>query len=93
VLVLAGDHIYAMDYRPLLALHRDTGVDVTVACVQRSRREAAGRFGVLDLDERGRVIAFAEAHSTDKRHSVQRIVRINGILFSNRQPGGAASGP
>jgi glucose-1-phosphate adenylyltransferase len=65
LLVLAGDHIYAMDYGPLLACHRDSGAEVTMACVPRSRLDAAGRFGVADLDERGRVRAFAEKPKLD----------------------------
>jgi glucose-1-phosphate adenylyltransferase len=65
VLVLAGDHVYAMDYRPMIARHRDSGADVTVACVERSRFDAAGRFGVLELDERCRVVSFAEKPGLD----------------------------
>jgi glucose-1-phosphate adenylyltransferase len=86
VLVLAGDHVYAMDYRPLLAHHRDTGADVTVACVQRSRLEAAGQFGVLDLDERGRVVSFAEKPELDalapERESV--LVSMGVYVFNTR---------
>lgn len=59
VLILSGDHIYAMDYRPMIAFHRESGAAVTVA-VQPVPWEQASRFGVLRADERGQVIEFQE---------------------------------
>lgn len=59
VVVLAGDHIYAMDYRPMLEQHRDSGADVTVACVPVPVSQAAG-FGILGIDARSRVRSFVE---------------------------------
>ena len=59
VLILSGDHIYAMDYRPMVAFHRQSGAEVTVA-VQPVPWEQAPRFGVLDTDRDRRVIAFEE---------------------------------
>lgn len=58
-LVLAGDHIYKMDYRQLLDAHADSGADVTVSCVPVPI-ERAGAFGVLTLDEHRRVASFIE---------------------------------
>jgi glucose-1-phosphate adenylyltransferase len=58
-LVLAGDHIYTMDYRALLAEHVDSGADVTVSCVPIPIEEA-GAFGVLGVDGQGRVQSFIE---------------------------------
>ncbi|HUZ01334.1 MAG TPA: sugar phosphate nucleotidyltransferase, partial [Thermomicrobiaceae bacterium] len=49
VLILSGDHVYAMDYRPMLALHRERDADVTVA-VQPVPWEDAPRFGVMTTD-------------------------------------------
>jgi glucose-1-phosphate adenylyltransferase len=60
VLILAGDHIYKMDYRHLLRYHADKGADATVAAVEAPVREAAGQFGVLEVDEQSRVIGFEE---------------------------------
>lgn len=60
VLVLAGDHIYKMDYGPFLAMHAETGADMTVSCVELPVEEAAGQLGVMTVDESGRVIAFDE---------------------------------
>lgn len=59
ILVLAGDHIYKMDYGTLLADHISTGADVTVACVEVPRMEATG-FGVMHIDDNRRVINFVE---------------------------------
>jgi glucose-1-phosphate adenylyltransferase len=58
-LVLAGDHIYKMDYRKLVAQHVATGAGVTVACVPVPL-ESAGSFGVLGVDERQSVHSFIE---------------------------------
>lgn len=60
VLVLAGDHIYKMDYGPLLVEHVESGADMTVCCMEVPVAEAAGTFGVMEVDETGRVIGFAE---------------------------------
>ncbi len=59
VLVLAGDHVYKMDYRPFLALHTASAADVTVA-VRRVPIEEAHRFGILDVNPEGRVTDFIE---------------------------------
>ena len=60
VLILSGDHVYKMDYGPFLAAHADTKADMTVSCVELPCEEAAGQFGVMTVDETGRVIAFDE---------------------------------
>ena len=60
VLILSGDHIYKMDYGPFLALHSEKNADMTVSCVEVPIEEAAGQFGVMTVDENGRVISFDE---------------------------------
>ncbi len=60
VLILAGDHVYKMDYGPFLAWHTDQSADMTVCCVEVPVEEAAGQLGVMTVDETGRVIAFDE---------------------------------
>ena len=57
VLILSGDHIYKMDYGPFLALHAEKQADMTVSCVEVPIEEAAGQFGVMTVDEDGRVIS------------------------------------
>ncbi|WP_119679982.1 glucose-1-phosphate adenylyltransferase [Indioceanicola profundi] len=59
VLVLAGDHVYKMDYAAMLAQHIRTGADCTVGCIEVPRMEATG-FGVMHVDETGQVISFLE---------------------------------
>jgi glucose-1-phosphate adenylyltransferase len=59
VLVLAGDHIYKMDYGTMLAHHLETQADMTVGCVEVSLEEARG-FGVMTVDPSGRVLHFDE---------------------------------
>lgn len=58
-LVLAGDHIYKMDYRRLLEQHAASGAGVTVGCVPVPT-EHASAFGVLGVDARGSVHSFIE---------------------------------
>jgi glucose-1-phosphate adenylyltransferase len=60
VLILAGDHIYKMDYGPFLAAHVRSAADMSVCCVEVPLAEAAGTFGVMTVDSDGRVIAFDE---------------------------------
>jgi len=60
VLILAGDHVYKMDYGPLLATHEEKKADMTVCCIEVPIAEAAGELGVMTVDEAGRVIAFDE---------------------------------
>jgi glucose-1-phosphate adenylyltransferase len=60
VLVLAGDHVYKMDYGPFLAEHAQRQADLTVSCVEMPIEEAAGQMGVMTVDEDWRVISFDE---------------------------------
>ncbi|MGB5581284.1 MAG: glucose-1-phosphate adenylyltransferase, partial [Woeseia sp.] len=60
VLVLAGDHVYKMDYGPLLAAHAAREADMSVCCIEVPIAEAAGALGVMAVDETGRVIGFEE---------------------------------
>ena len=60
VLILSGDHIYKMDYGPFLAAHAETEADMTICCIEVPLEEAAGQFGVMTVDETGRIIAFDE---------------------------------
>lgn len=60
VLILAGDHVYKMDYGAFLAFHAEKEADMSVCCIEMPLREAAGQFGVMTADETGRVIGFNE---------------------------------
>ena len=59
VLILAGDHIYTMDYGSILDTHAKTNADFTVACKTVPLHEAS-EFGVMKIDESGRIIGFQE---------------------------------
>ncbi len=59
VVILAGDHIYKMDYSRLVAAHEATGADLTIAALPVPLKEAT-QFGVMQVDEQNRVIGFDE---------------------------------
>jgi len=59
VIVLAGDHVYKMDYEVMLRQHVETGADVTVGCLTVPREEASA-FGVMDVDAQGKIVDFLE---------------------------------
>lgn len=59
VLILAGDHVYKMDYREMIAFHEQTGAAVTVG-VTRVSIEEAHRFGTVSLDDGGEILEFVE---------------------------------
>jgi glucose-1-phosphate adenylyltransferase len=59
IIILAGDHIYKMDYELMLQQHCDQAADVTIACMEVPRETATG-FGVMAADADGRVTDFVE---------------------------------
>ena len=59
VVILAGDHIYKMDYARMLADHALSGAGVTVGCIEVDRQEAKA-FGVMAIDENKKVTSFVE---------------------------------
>ena len=59
MIVLAGDHIYKMDYEIMLQQHANSGADVTVGCIEVPRLEASA-FGVMHVDASARILSFLE---------------------------------
>lgn len=59
VVILAGDHIYKMDYEVMLRQHVENAADVTVGCLTVPRQEASA-FGVMATDKEGRITSFLE---------------------------------
>jgi glucose-1-phosphate adenylyltransferase len=59
IIILAGDHIYKMDYELMLQQHADAGADVTVGCLEVPRMEATA-FGVMHVDATDRIMSFIE---------------------------------
>lgn len=59
VLILSGDHIYKMDYRELLDVHKQKGADCTIAVMEVDWDEAS-RFGIMNTDDEGKIVEFEE---------------------------------
>src|SRR5271167_2113258 len=59
MVILAGDHVYKMDYEKMLRQHVESGADVTVGCLETSGEEAR-RFGTMSVDEKDRIRSFAQ---------------------------------
>lgn len=65
VLILAGDHIYKMDYRELIEFHESNNADLTVPCIEVPIKEAS-RFGVMSIDNTQQVVEFNEKPASPK---------------------------
>jgi glucose-1-phosphate adenylyltransferase len=59
ILILSGDHVYKMDYSPMLEFHRENEADVTLAVTPMPKEELY-RFGTVVVDEKGQIIHFQE---------------------------------
>ena len=59
IIILGGDHVYKMDYEPMLQLHHERQADVTVGCIEVPRAEAVD-FGVMAVDATDRIVSFLE---------------------------------
>ena len=59
IIVLAGDHIYKMDYEPMLQMHHERQADVTVGCIEVPRSEGSA-FGIMAVDGTDRILSFLE---------------------------------
>src|SRR5690606_24485769 len=82
--VLAGDHVYKMDYRRLLRQHAHSGAEVTVCCVPVPAGEAGG-FGVRTAGVDGRISSFIEKPSRERLGAVPggRVLGSMGIYVFN----------
>ncbi len=59
LLILSGDHIYKMNYAEMLAFHKESKADATIAVIGVPMKEAS-RFGIMNTDETGRIVEFEE---------------------------------
>ncbi|MFA5059031.1 MAG: glucose-1-phosphate adenylyltransferase [Candidatus Omnitrophota bacterium] len=86
VLILAGDHIYKMDYRKMIEQHQSMDADMTVACVEAPRETAVG-FGVVEVDKKWRVCGFQEKPREPKTipGDPSKIVASMGIYLFNKE--------
>jgi len=64
VVILSGDHLYRMDYMKFVDYHRDMNADITVGCIPNSA-DRAKEFGLMKIDDKRRIIEFAEKPKTD----------------------------
>lgn len=65
VLILAGDHLYRMDYRAFVRHHEESKADITIA-VQPVDRASASDLGILDMEENGQITNFVEKPQSDE---------------------------
>jgi glucose-1-phosphate adenylyltransferase len=79
VLILAGDHVYKMDYRRMLAFHEQVKADVTVGVIPVPIEEAY-RFGIVTIDPEGRVVDFVEK----PRYPQSNLVSMGIYVFNKR---------
>ena len=70
LLILSGDHLYRMDYRKFLKRHFDTDADITVSAIPIPP-DSAGEFGLLKVDEAGRIIEFREKPKGDELEAMR----------------------
>jgi glucose-1-phosphate adenylyltransferase len=59
IIILAGDHVYKMDYEPMLQMHNERQADVTVGCIEVPRSEGSA-FGIMAVDGTDRILSFLE---------------------------------
>jgi len=78
VLMLAGDHVYKMDYQLMLQQHVDAGADLTIGTIEFDVAEA-GRFGVCEVDSTGRIVGWEEKPA-DPKVSPQNPAKINASM-------------
>jgi glucose-1-phosphate adenylyltransferase len=92
VLILGGDHIYKMDYRPMINMHHEKDADVTVG-VMHIPIEEAHRFGIVTSNEEGRIVDFQEKPKQPKSNQVsmgiyvfKKDVLVDRLLQDARDP-------
>jgi glucose-1-phosphate adenylyltransferase len=72
VLILSGDQLYRMDFRQLLKTHRETLADVTIAVLPVTAEQSRG-FGILRLDDSGKVVGFVEKPQKEEQLAPMRM--------------------
>ena len=80
VLILAGDHLYRMDYRKMLAVHTESNADITVSVIP-VKKEVTSGLGILQADASGRITDFVEKPQTDEE--LQQL-RVESEVFTSR---------
>lgn len=85
VLVLAGDHLYKMDYLKMLKDHKRAGADVTVGCIKMPKEESI-HFGVIEVNDKNFITGFQEKPHTPQTipNDPDKIFASMGIYLFNR---------
>lgn len=92
-LILAGDHLYRMDYNELIAAHKSTGADITIAA-QPVDPATATQMGIFRFDLAGRIVAFEEKPKPDRLNDIARSIPAGATFasHSDEQPFMASMG-
>lgn len=77
-LILSGDHLYRMNYEDFVAQHRETNADITIAALPTDEEQAEA-FGVMKIDETGRITEFAEKVKGEKLHKMRVDTTVLGL--------------
>ncbi|WP_375473707.1 glucose-1-phosphate adenylyltransferase [uncultured Nostoc sp.] len=83
-LILSGDHLYRMDYRQFIQRHRETGADITLSVIPIDERRASD-FGLMKIDDSGRVIDFSEKPKGEALHQMQVDTSVLGLSKEQAQ--------
>jgi glucose-1-phosphate adenylyltransferase len=83
-LILSGDHLYRMDYRLFIQRHRDTNADITLSVVPIDEKRASS-FGLMKINDAGRVINFSEKPKGDELKAMQVDTTTLGLTASQAQ--------
>ncbi|XP_024387551.1 glucose-1-phosphate adenylyltransferase large subunit 3, chloroplastic/amyloplastic [Physcomitrium patens] len=78
VVILSGDHLYRMDYMDFVQKHRDSGADITISCVPMDDSRASD-YGLMKIDDEGRVLYFNEKPKGDALKSMQVDTTVLGL--------------
>jgi len=78
LLILSGDHLYRMDYRLFVQRHRETGADITLSVIPMDDRRASD-FGLMKIDQSGRVIDFSEKPKGDDLYQMRVDTSLLGL--------------
>ncbi|MEH2237749.1 glucose-1-phosphate adenylyltransferase [Nostoc sp.] len=83
-LILSGDHLYRMDYRLFIQRHRETGADITLSVIPIDERRASD-FGLMKIDDSGRVVDFSEKPKGEALTKMQVDTTILGLTKEQAQ--------
>jgi glucose-1-phosphate adenylyltransferase len=83
-LILSGDHLYRMDYRLFVQRHRETGADITLSVIPMDDRRASD-FGLMKIDQSGRVIDFSEKPKGDALYNMRVDTSLLGLTPEQAQ--------